>query len=196
MDQQTLESYNQEAAQLCATYRSSTPHNLYRCIQQHFHCGLSTADIGCGSGRDVVWLTSNGYPTTGYDGSPAMLAEARRCYPQIEVREATLPLLTPIPNNTYANVLCCATLMHLPHRELATAVGELARILCPDGRVIISYLATPTTMRRADGRLYTALSVDALPTLLVGVGMRLLAAEEQADAAREGMVWYTLAGGM
>jgi hypothetical protein len=84
--------------------------------------------------------------------------------------------------------------MHLPHRELATAVGELARILCPDGRVIISYLAIPTTMRRVDGRLYTALSVDALHTLLVQAGMRLLATEEQADAAREGMVWYTWAG--
>jgi hypothetical protein len=31
--------------------------------------------------------------------------------------------------------------------------------------------------------------VDALHTLLVGAGMRLLAAEEQADAAREGGVY-------
>jgi len=28
-----------------------------------------TADIGCGSGREVAWLNANGFPAVGFDAS-------------------------------------------------------------------------------------------------------------------------------
>lgn len=194
MDQQTLNVYTQDATMLCATYRNSVPADLYRFIQQHFHLGQATADIGCGSGRDVAWLEAHGYPTTGYDASGAMLTEARRAYPGIDVREAALPGLASIPDQAWTNVLCCATLMHLPHSEIASAIGNLSRIVRPGGRLIVSYLATAATKRRADGRLFTALSGDALHTLFERAGLAVLAIEMQADATRVGVQWLTLVG--
>ncbi len=194
MDQQTLNVYTQDAAALCATYRNIIPADLYRFIQQHFHQGQATADMGCGSGRDVAWLEAHGYPTTGYDASGAMLTEGRRAYPGIDVREAALPGLSTIPDQACTNVLCCATLMHLPHNETAAAIGNLARIVRPGGRVVVSYLATAATKRRDDGRLFTALNRDALYALFERTGLAVLAIEMQADATRVGVQWLTLAG--
>ncbi len=195
MDSQTIHTYNTRAAAFCADYRRATPAALYRLVQQHFHHELPTADIGCGSGRDTAWLTAHGYPTIGYDASPAMLDEARRAYPGLTLREAALPALATIPDCAYANVLCCAVLMHLPRGAIAPAVGSLARILRPGGRVLLSYRASDDVGERAeDGRLFTPMVAEAWPALLAGAGLRVRATAYQDDATRAGVCWLTLAG--
>lgn len=123
-----------------------------------------------------------------------MLAEARCAYPALNLREATLPDLATIPANAYTNVLCCAVLMHLPSSDIAHALENLARIVRPGGQLVLSYLAASATERRADGRLYTALSADALHALLEQVGIHICETELQEDATRVGLQWWSIAG--
>lgn len=75
MDAQTLLVYESRAAEFCARYRATEPRALYGLIEGFFLRGAPTADVGCGSGRDVAWLSRNGFPCVGYDGSPAMIAK-------------------------------------------------------------------------------------------------------------------------
>jgi SAM-dependent methyltransferase len=186
----TLQAYNTNAAALCRGYRSIAPAALYRLIQQHLHRGQPTADIGCGSGRDVAWLVQRGFPTVGYDASPAMLAEARIAYPDIDVREASLPHLSDVPDEIYANVLCSATLMHLHCDDIPIAIANLARILQADGRLLISYRQSQLpTEREPDGRLFKRLSPEALHPMLHNAGLRMLHTEAQADANRAEVLW-------
>lgn len=195
MDQQTLKAYNRNADPWSAVYRRAVPTELYHLLQQHFHLGHPTADIGCGSGRDVAWLVAHGYPTTGYDGSAAMRAESRRAYPGLDIREAQLPNLEEIADQAYANVLCAAVLMHLPQHEIATALVHLARIVRRGGRVLLSYRASGDMQEReADGRLFTPLAADTLHTMVEAAGLRVLESILQPDATREGVAWLTLAG--
>jgi len=190
MDSQTLHVYKTNAVALCQGYRSAVPGALYRLIQQQFRRGQPTADIGCGSGRDVAWLFQNGFPTVGYDASPAMLAEARAAYSDIDVREASLPHLLAIPDEVYANVLCSATLMHLHCDDIPIAIANLARILQAGGRLLISYRQSQSpTEREPDGRLFTTLALDTLLTMMHSTGLRMVITEQQADVMRAGLWW-------
>jgi SAM-dependent methyltransferase len=162
MDQQTVVFYTQHAADLCARYRRIAPDGLYDLIRAWFHAGAATADIGCGSGRDVAWLTDHGFAAVGYDASPAMLAEARAAYPTIDVRTGALPDLATIPDDTYANILCAATLMHVPRTDIITAVLNLARILRPAGRMILAYRVSTVRGLCPDNRLLRA-GADDIP---------------------------------
>lgn len=190
MDAETIAAYEEAAALYCAQYRLILPSELRQFAHTAFCIGQPTADIGCGCGRDVVWLNQHDFPTVGYDASPAMLAEARLAYPGIDVRTEYLPDLAGIADSSYTNILCCATLMHLPASELPAAFRNLARVLQPGGRLLLSVRSSQgNTMREADGRLFTPLSRDALTQQLDAVGIHVQHIRDNADIYRKGITW-------
>ncbi|MGE5483846.1 MAG: methyltransferase domain-containing protein [Ignavibacteriales bacterium] len=193
MDEQTRYVYQTNAEAFNKQYRSVEPVELYNLITAFFHRGEPTVDIGAGSGRDVAWLNANGYPSVGYDALPKMVAEARASYPGIDVREDSLPDLKAIPDETYSNVLCSATIMHLARQDLIAGAFNLARILKPGGRLIVTYRpGAGGSEREADGRLYTGIPPGKLVLLLESTGLKSLAVLKQADAWRPNVTWHVI----
>ncbi|WP_043264233.1 class I SAM-dependent methyltransferase [Streptomyces sp. CT34] len=94
-------------------------------------------DAACGTGRQTAALTARGYRTIGVDQSPEMLAHARRKAPGAEFREGRLEKL-PLADNSVDLAVCSLALTHLP--DLCAGIGELARVVRPGGRVIVSDL--------------------------------------------------------
>ncbi len=196
MDHQTIQTYNARAADYAAAQRGKTPAALYRLIERVFVPGASTADIGCGSGRDTAWLVAHGFPAIGYDASPGMLAEARATYPTLDLRQAALPDLAEIPGGAFTNVLCSAVLMHLPAEAIEEALAALCRIVAPGGRLLITYRASETSApREPDGRLYTPIAADALAAACARHGLQVWQQTAEADGGRPGVVWHVLVAG-
>src|SRR5690242_8363380 len=98
MDASTIQAYDAHAPEYATSMRRLDPEKIYPGLPGLFHAGRSTADIGCGSGRDLAWLQKLGYQVVGYDASEGMLGEARTAYPGIDVRPDTLPDLASIPD--------------------------------------------------------------------------------------------------
>lgn len=92
-------------------------------------------DAACGTGRHTAALVQSGYASIGVDQSPAMLAVAREKVPSGEYRVGTLERL-PLDGDSVDLAVCAVALCHLP--DMTKAVGELARVVRPGGRVIIS----------------------------------------------------------
>jgi len=92
-------------------------------------------DAACGTGRHSVTLTQCGHRVVGVDRSAAMLAKARAKLPNADFREGGLTAL-PLDGASVDAAVCALALVHLP--ELDKAVAELARVVRPGGRVIIS----------------------------------------------------------
>ncbi len=194
-DPQTIRAYDELARQQAAFQRNQRPESIYRLITAFFHHGRPTADIGSGSGRDVAWLNQHGYPATGFEPSLGMINEARAAYAGINVQPAALPDLAGVEDASFDNVLCVAVLMHLPAAELISAAVNLARILRPGGRLIVSYRTPPPDGERApDGRLYTTIPPARLTLLLESVGLRVLLVEEVPDNSRPGIQWINVVG--
>jgi ubiquinone/menaquinone biosynthesis C-methylase UbiE len=192
LDEPTIAAYNQNAPDIATWQREIIPARLRELIRHYFHPGAATADIGCGSGRDVAWLVEEGFPTTGYDASTGMLEEAGRAYPALDFRMASLPELEAIPDAAYTNVLANAVLMHLPQGAIPGALHSLARILMPGGRLLLTYRNSRNDGEREDeGRLYTAITLEVLKRLIASEGLNILHTGGIPETKRAGITWNT-----
>lgn len=90
-------------------------------------------ELGCGTGRNTVWLVERARSLTGVDFSTAMLEEARRKISDDRVRfvrhdiRAALPLL----GDSADLVVITLVLEHI--EDLGFVFGECARVLRPGG---------------------------------------------------------------
>jgi len=150
-------------------------------VERFFQPGR-TADIGCGSGREVGWLCAHGFAAIGYDASQGLLAEARARYPGGTFEHATLPALAEIGDATFDNVLCETVIMHLDCAQIAAAVRRLLDIVKPSGILYLSWRVTDNAdLRDPQGRLYAAF--DAALVLAELKTTALLLDEEVVSAS-------------
>jgi SAM-dependent methyltransferase len=91
-------------------------------------------DAACGTGRLTAYLAER-HEVTGVDASAVMLARAREKLPGVEFVEGELSTL-PLPDAGFDSAICALALSHL--RDLGRPIAELARVVVPGGRVVIS----------------------------------------------------------
>jgi SAM-dependent methyltransferase len=158
MDRKTLAAYEQDAAAFAKDWHEQpAPTDLQDIVARFFIRAGTTADIGCGSGREVAWLNANGFFAQGFDASDGLLAEARSRYPQLEFAHAELPDLAGIAADSFDNVLCETVIMHLARPQIAPSIRRMLDILKASGIFYLSWRVTEgTDARDADGRLYAA----------------------------------------
>jgi SAM-dependent methyltransferase len=94
-------------------------------------------DAACGTGRHARRLADLGHAVTGVDVTPEMLAHAREAVPEATFTEGDLAAL-PLGDGAFDVAVCGLALAHLA--DPAPAVAELARVLAPGGRLVISTL--------------------------------------------------------
>jgi SAM-dependent methyltransferase len=173
MDRRTLAAYAAAAETFAQDWHDQPPaSDLHEIVRRFFTPGLS-ADIGCGSGRDVAWLVANGFPAIGYDPCEGLLEEARARYPQLEFVTAALPELTGVPDDTFENVLCETVLMHLERGSVVPAVHRLVAILKPGGALYLSWRLSEIDHRDQHGRLYAALDKKLVADALAAATLLL-----------------------
>jgi SAM-dependent methyltransferase len=158
MDRATLAAYDTDAAAFAKDWHEQpAPVDLQEIVARFFIKGGATADIGCGSGREVAWLNANGYPAAGFDASEGLLTEARRRYPDLKFVDAELPDLAGVVAEMYDNVLCETVIMHLDRALIAPSVRRMFEIVKPGGVFYLSWRVTDAAdLRDGHGRLYAA----------------------------------------
>jgi SAM-dependent methyltransferase len=183
VDRATLAAYNKDAATFAKDWHAQpAPVDLQDVVNRFFIKGGATADIGCGSGREVAWLNANGFPAVGFDASDGLLAEARSRYPQLKFSHAELPDLQGIVANTYDNLLCETVIMHLDHALIAPSVRRMLDITKPGGIFYLSWRVTDgAEVRDGPGRLYAAF--DAALVLAELASASLLLDEDVSSAS-------------
>jgi 2-polyprenyl-3-methyl-5-hydroxy-6-metoxy-1,4-benzoquinol methylase len=184
MDPKTLDAYERAAAGFAQEWHEQPPPSDLHAVVRRFFVAGQCADIGCGSGREVAWLSANGYPAVGYDASDALLAQARLRYPQHSFHVAALPELAGISDATFDNVLCETVIMHLARDRIAPAVRRLMSIVRPGGMLYLSWRVTVgDDGRDAHGRLYSAFGSALVRDALAG---STIALDEEVVSASSG----------
>jgi len=162
LDRQTLAAYESDAAAFAKDWHAQpAPHDLHDIVRRFFIKGGTTADIGCGSGREVAWLNANGFPAQGFDASSGLLAEARARYPDLKFALAELPELRGIAANAYDNLLCETVIMHLDRALIAPSLRRMLDVVKPGGFFYLSWRVTEgADQRDQHDRLYAAFEVS------------------------------------
>lgn len=113
-------------------------------------------DAACGTGRHARRLVELGHEVVGVDVSPEMLERARAAVPEARFEVGDLCAL-PLESAAVDLAVCGMALDHL--RDLGPPLAELARVVRPGGRVVISdvhpvvsFLGGTAHVRLPDGR--------------------------------------------
>jgi SAM-dependent methyltransferase len=94
-------------------------------------------DAACGTGRHARHLVDLGHEVLGIDLTPEMLNVAAARVPEATFMEGDLRDI-PAPDEHFDLAVCGLALAHLA--ELRAGVAELARVLKPGGRLVVSVL--------------------------------------------------------
>lgn len=135
-------SYDTVAESYLAGFRDELGHKpldraLLAALVEQAEPGAPIADLGCGPGHVAAWLARSS-ATVGIDLSDAMVAAARREFPEVEFRQGDL-LDLPAKDQEFGAVVAFYSVIHLRPEELRPAFAEMHRVLRPGGRVLVSF---------------------------------------------------------
>ncbi len=94
-------------------------------------------DVGCGEGRFCRMLKREGVDVTGVDPTPALIEAARARDADGKYLDARAEHL-PFDDEAFDLVVSYLSLIDIP--DIHAAIGEMARVLSPDGSLLIANL--------------------------------------------------------
>lgn len=123
-------------------------------------------DAGCGSGRDAKYFSECGYQVTAFDASAEIAALAEKEIGQpVEVQR----LQDIRYKNQFDGIWACASLLHVPAKELPDVFRRLARALKPNGVIYCSFKYGRGEYEK-QGRRFTDLDEAGLRMLVEEIG--------------------------
>jgi SAM-dependent methyltransferase len=98
----------------------------------------SVADIGCGPGRVTAHLASLGVSAFGVDLSPAMIAAARRTYPDLRFEVDSMTDLS-VPDGSLGGIVAWYSIIHVPTELLPEVFAGFHRALVSGGHLLLAF---------------------------------------------------------
>lgn len=120
-DDETLRFYAQNAAAY-AQHRKSPSGAALEAFLGAVTPGGHILELGCGNGMDAAHMLARGFAVDATDGTPELVAEAKT---RIGSAARTMRFEDLDAVDVYDGVWACASLLHVPAKDL---VGILARI--------------------------------------------------------------------
>ncbi len=179
MSNKTLSYYNQNASKFISdtvNAEMESKLDLFLNAIQDLHKdtdpnGLSLLDLGCGSGRDTKYFLQHGYHVTAMDGSKELVKIAS-AYTGINIEQMDFHEFHA--QDAYDGIWACASILHLPMKDLPDMFQSIYLALRKDG---VFY----TSMKYGDfegdrnGRYYTDLNEERMEVILHTVpGFRII----------------------
>ncbi len=97
-------------------------------------------DLGCGAGRHVVFLASEGYQVTGVDFSEIGLKAAKEELEQRQLRASLVKssiLAMPFLDEQFDGIISYGVLIYFNKQDLQQALREMHRVLKPGGKAFM-----------------------------------------------------------
>ncbi|MGA9773469.1 MAG: class I SAM-dependent methyltransferase [Blastocatellia bacterium] len=95
-------------------------------------------DLGCGPGQIAKYLRERGVDVCGIDLSSEMVEQARLLNPGIEFAQGNM-LSLDLADESLGGITAFYSIIHIPRAEVVQALGEMKRVLRPDGLLLLSF---------------------------------------------------------
>lgn len=165
MMDKTLNYYNENAQ----SFASGTVSVEFTEMQDRFlkklDPGAYILDFGCGAGRDTKYFLSQGYLVDAMDGSE-QLCQIASDHTGIKVRQMLFQELEA--NEKYDGIWACASILHLPKKELKEVLKKMLTALKTDGWIYISFKYGEYEGNR-NGRYFTDFTIDTFTDFVQGI---------------------------
>lgn len=105
-------------------------------------------DMGCGPGQIAGYIHERGANVCGIDLSEEMVRQAIASHPEIKFTQGNMLHLDGIDANAFAGIAAFYSIIHVPRHDVATALAELRRVLCPRGVLLLTHHIGSDTIHR------------------------------------------------
>lgn len=160
--EKTINYYNNNAAAFTKDTVSINFAEKQNILLQYLKPGAHILDFGCGSGRDSKAFIQKGYRVTAMDGSRELCKVASE-YIGKEVLYKRFHELDE--QNQYDAVWACASLLHVPFKELPEVIEKIASALKTGGYFYASFKYGDFEGLQ-NGRYFTNLTEESFRKLL------------------------------
>lgn len=185
----TLDPWMPLAADYAAN-RTGYSNELYDTIARFgLRRNASVLDVGCGTGIASAPFAANGFPVTGVDPSPAMLAQAKQLMPAAILVEGSAEAL-PFPNERFDLVIGAQAFHWL---DRTRALAEAHRVLRPGGTIAIwwKHLMAQDAVGDVRNAAMRALGVEPPAEGLSGGFREFYASEQFIEQTLRVIPWRT-----
>ena len=121
-------------------------------LTANLNTGSTIVDVGCGSGRDILWLQKRGYHVIGLERSCGLAALARH-HTACRIIEADFETYDFAQLSADA-VLLTGALVHLPHPKICGVLESICRALKKPGFLLITMKQGSGSVTVPDGRRF------------------------------------------
>jgi phospholipid N-methyltransferase len=140
--------------------------DIYRNFTDNLKIGSLILDVG--SGRDTKAFLDMGYKVDAFDASSELVDRAKT-FTVIDVKRALFEDVNDFEK--YDAIWCCASLLHVPKKELISTLTKLYKSLKLDGTWYMSFKYGESE-RVKDGRLFTDMNEDRLSHLISNLNVK------------------------
>lgn len=152
--------------------------------------GDHVLDVGCGSGRDLLWLRQKGMTVTGFERSPG-LAKLARKHAGCEIVEGDFRTYD-FTSLAVDAILMTGALVHVPHNLLPNVLKNILHALDSGSRRRIVYISMKEGRGNATdnrARIFYFWQKADLVHLLSACGMEVLKFQRGLSADGNGHIW-------
>lgn len=195
MSSQTQQFYEQNSHALIERYDAADMSALHQLLAKYIPHNSKVIDIGFGSGRDLVFLRSQGHNVYGIDPVEAFVIQAQHRFTDIHEHFRVGSFLSSdVPShwlNSFDAVISVAVWMHLKPEERPKAIETIKSLVKPDGIVVLSF----SLGRREsdDGRHFEPLELQEVIQEFSHAGFSLIESQCTHDSlGRDSIQWATV----
>jgi SAM-dependent methyltransferase len=175
----THEYYESHAAEYFeATYKVDLQ-SLCDTMCRYLEPPASILDLGCGSGRDILYFARRGFHVVGLDYSFQLLNLARALSGQ-PVVQADIRAI-PFRDESFNAVWAVASLLHLNRERNAEVLVRIRKLLKSDGLLLTSVKRGEGEVIDARGRCTSFYQPEEWESLLMKGGFTILEMEEKLE---------------
>lgn len=151
-----LEGYARDAQHLVQSFEEISPSDVYAHVAHLMPAQPARfVDVGAGTGRDAAWFAAQGHAVLAVEPTDYLRATGMELHPSPKITwlSDTLPGLehTLARGEVFDRAIVCAVWHHLRPEERARAMPSLARLLAPEGLLILVLRHEPGEPRGRGG---------------------------------------------
>ena len=140
-------------------------------------------DIGCGSGRDLLWLKQRGFEPTGFERS-ASLAKLARSHTGCPVIEGDMETFD-FSMGSWNAVMLVGSLVHIPHERFLSTIQKILSGFSSPCVLLLTLKEGDGKIHCADGRTFYLWNDAALREIFAGLNLEMASFFRNAIRYRE-----------
>jgi len=165
------------------------PASFLEPLIRHLTPGNTLLDVGCGSGRDLLWFKEQGIKVTGFERSEGLAALARTTV-ECEIIEGDFEDFD-FSKETFDAILLSGSLVHIPHAQLEAVFDSVMRGLGEGGKVLVSLKEGKGSSTGGDGRIFYLWQKEDLRELFSRHGFSVLECQRDVSKVNSSDTWLS-----